>query len=520
MPIDAAQRPQSRRPLVVVSNREPYLHQYRENGEIAWVSTTGGVAVALDALMRERGGVWIAHGAGDADRATVGPDDRLRVPPDGPAYTLRRIWLTPEEDTHYYKGFSNEGLWPLCHVAHVRPIFRADDWRFYQRVNERFAEAIREELPDPSTPVFIQDYHLALVAPALRARQPRVRTALFWHIPWPHPDRLRICPWRRALIAGLLANDLLAFQLERDRRNFLAGVRDELDAEVHRQRVSFRGRQIAVAAVPIGVDYDRIQQIARDKSMGIETARLRAELQIDTPIVGIGVDRLDYTKGIPERLDALETLLERRPDLRGRLTFVQIGVPSRSSIDSYAAVEAEIDQRVERINTRYRLTRPSGEVWLPIRYRKSALKIRRLVALYHLAQFCIVSSLHDGMNLVAKEFVAAREDLDGVLVLSELAGAAQELRDALIISPYDVEGFARAVETAIDMPKEERARRMRALRRVVAGRDVFGWASDILEELEHLDTRTLPRAPRTLEDRRPIDVVRSGSGGEARPLRR
>ncbi len=445
--------------------------------------------MALDALMRERGGVWIAHGSGNADRDVVDANDRIMVPPDGPSYPLRRLWLTREEASRYYEGFANEGLWPLCHEAHVRPVFRAPDWDAYQRVNERFATVIEQELPEAAAPVFIQDYHLALVAPALRARCPGARTALFWHIPWPHPDRLRICPWRRELLSGLLANDLLAFQLERDRRNFIAAARDELGADVARSAVRMGGRVTAVQAVPIGVDYDRIQGIARRPTLAADMQRLAAELRIETPIVGVGVDRLDYTKGIPERLEALDLLLKRRPDLRGRVTFVQIGVPSRSTLDSYMAVEQAIDRKVEEINLRY------PEAGGPVRYRKSALQIRRLVALFRLANFCVVSSLHDGMNLVAKEFVAAREDLDGVLVLSELAGAAQELHDALAINPYDAEGFADALEHAIDMPADERRRRMGALRRVVAGRDVFNWASDILEHLNNLDPAALPPAP-------------------------
>ncbi len=478
-------------PLVVVSNREPYLHTRRPDGSIAATSTTGGVAVALDALMRERGGTWIAHGAGDADRDVVDEHDRVAVPPDAPVYTLRRIWLTPEEEQRYYNGFANEGLWPLCHIVHVRPIFRSEDWAEYRAVNERFARAVAEELRQPDTPVFIQDYHLALVAEELRRLQPAVRTALFWHIPWPDPDRMRMCPWRVEIIRGLLANNLLAFQLERDRRNFLRCVREELGAEARKDMVQFEGRRIQVVAVPIGVDFDRIQRIASDPGLENEMRRLRAELRLDDPqvaIVGVGVDRLDYTKGIPERLAALDQLLTRRPELRSRLVFVQVGVPSRSKIESYAAIEKEIDEQIAAINTKHGRGPNDG----PIRYRKSSMKIRRLVALYRLADFCIVSSLHDGMNLVAKEFVAARDDLGGVLVLSEMTGAAQELRDALIINPYHVEGFAAAIEQAIAMPPAERAARMRALRHVVAGHDVFVWASDILESLEATPQPAMP----------------------------
>ena len=466
--------------LIVVSNREPYLHETAEDGSIAAVRTTGGVAVALDALMRDRGGTWIAHGAGNADRQVCDARDCVRVPPSEPAYDLHRIWLTEEEERRYYGGFSNEGLWPLCHMAHVKPVFRAEDWAAYQEVNRRFADAIASDLSDPSTPVFIHDYHLALVAGELRRLRPDARTAFFWHIPWPNPDTLRMCPWRRELLDGLLANDLLAFQLERDRRNFLAAVREELRLDTTRGTVTIGSHRVNVVAAPIGVDFDRISEIARDPRLLVEKDRLRRELGLRVPIVGVGVDRLDYTKGIPERLDAIDRLLAARPDMASQLTFVQIGVPSRSKLASYASFEAEIDAKVAEINMRHGRSATDG----PIRYRKSALKLRRLVALYQLADFCIVSSLHDGMNLVAKEFVAARHDEGGVLVLSEMTGAAQELKDALIINPYDGEGFTRAIERAIDMPAEEQVARMRRMRRVVAGHDVFLWASEILDSLE------------------------------------
>jgi trehalose-6-phosphate synthase len=477
-----------KRPLIVVSNREPYLHFRTASGGIDVTPTTGGVSVALDALMRDRGGVWIAHGAGDADSAVVDARNRVRVPPECPSYSLHRIWLSQDEERRYYGGFANEGLWPLCHIAHVRPVFRSEDWAEYRAVNARFAAAISGELNDLATPVFIQDYHLALVAQELRRRAPAAKTAQFWHIPWPHPDRLRMCPWRREIMHGLLANNLVAFQLERDRQNFLLGVRYDLAAYVDGGAVTIGGRTTHVVAEPIGVEFDRISQMAADTQTAAEQRRLKRELSLDDSrltTIGVGVDRLDYTKGIPERLDALDRLLESRPDLHRRLAFVQIGVPSRSQLPGYAAIEAEIDARIAAINTKY----GDGPNRGPIRYSKSPLTLRSLVALYRLADFCVVSSLHDGMNLIAKEFVAARGDNDGVLVLSEMTGAAQELTDALIINPYDVDGFARAIGRAIAMTPDERRPRMRALRRTVAGHDVFLWASDILEGLEQVSRK-------------------------------
>ncbi|MBI3050655.1 MAG: trehalose-6-phosphate synthase [Acidobacteria bacterium] len=481
--------PHASRPLLVVSNREPYLHRRNHDGRIVAAPATGGVAVALDALMRERGGVWIAHGAGPADREVVDESDKVRVPPDNPSYALRRLWIDEPTFSAYYGGFANEGLWPLCHMVDIRPQFRTEDWAAYQAVNVRFAAAIDEELASSDAPVFIQDYHLALVAPALRARRPDARTAFFWHIPWPYPDRLCICPWRRELLAGLLANDLLAFQLERDRRNFLLAAEEELGAEIDAEasRVEFEGRNTTVISVPIGIDFDRIQRIAVDPALTREQERLVSMFGLRAEIVGLGVDRLDYTKGIPERLAALDAVLTRVPDLRGRLTFVQIGVPSRSELASYGAIEAEISDAISDLNAKHRVEGGAPAVV----YHRSPLGIRSLVALYRIAHFCIVSSLHDGMNLVAKEFVASRDDEDGVLVLSALAGAAQELHEALIINPYDIDGFAGALVRAIEMPRTERAARMRAMRRVVAGRNVFGWASDILEGLESLWSKPL-----------------------------
>jgi len=486
------------RPMVVVSNREPYLHNAAADGSIVVSPSTGGVAVALDALMRERGGVWIAHGAGTADRLVVDAADKVRVPPDGPAYDLRRLWIEEPAFSSYYGGFANEGLWPLCHVVDVRPKFRSDDWRAYQEVNAQFARAVHEELGGSDAPVFIQDYHLALVAPALRRLRPDVRTAIFWHIPWPYPDRLRICPWRREILEGMLANDLIAFQVERDRRNFLLAVEEDLGLEVEEEasRVYLQGRYSTVVSVPIGVDYDRIQRMASDPALPAEAARLTQLFGLTAPLIGLGVDRLDYTKGIPERLAALDTLVTRRPDLRGRLTFVQIGVPSRSSLESYAAVEHEIGRTVEALNTKHAV--PGGAPLVVL--STSALDAFSLTALYRLAHFCVVSSLHDGMNLVAKEFVAARDDDHGVLVLSAMAGAAQELQDALIINPYDVDEFARALVTAVEMPVAEQERRMRVMRKVVAGRNVFSWASDILEGLESLWTKPLLYSVRRWED--------------------
>ncbi len=437
------------------------------------------MSVALDALMRERGGVWIAHGAGNADREVVDQDNSVEVPPDSPAYRLRRLWLTPYQEEHYYAGFANSALWPLCHQAHVRPQFKEEDWKAYQNVNRLFARDAAIEAP-PDASVFLNDYHLALVAKYLRERRPHLRMALFWHIPWPDIDRLRICPWRKEILEGLVANDLIAFQLPRDQRNFLNAVSEELGASVSGEAVYLGSHPVRVVAIPIGADFDRISSILQESSLQDRMEEIRRELGLGDKVVGIGVDRLDYTKGIPERIGAIAAFLEERPDLVGRFVFVQIGVASRSEVPGYAEISAEIDGLVDEVNRKFAGSDSAG----PILYVKKTFELPELVALYRLADFCIVSSLHDGMNLVAKEFVAARDDLDGVLILSELAGASEELSEALLINPYDERAFATAIKRAIEMPQWERRRRMQALRRRVAGRDVLAWASDILNRLE------------------------------------
>jgi trehalose 6-phosphate synthase len=465
--------------LVVVSNREPWVHERAADGSIRARPTPGGVSVALDALMRERGGVWVAHGSGSADRDVVDENGCVEVPPDAPAYRLRRLWLSPYQEEHYYAGFANSALWPLCHQAHVRPVFKEEDWLAYREVNRLFANAAAVEAP-PESSVFLNDYHLALAAKFLRQRRPVLRTALFWHIPWPDVDRLRICPWRREIVEGLLANDLIAFQLPRDQKNFLTAVSEEIRASVSGETVYLGHRALRVVAIPIGADFDRISAIVADEGLAPQMKSIAAELGLEGRIIGIGVDRLDYTKGIPERIAAIARFLEEHPGVAARFAFVQVGVPSRSDVPGYAEISAEIDGLVERVNQRFGGDSASG----PILYVKKAYQLPELVALYRLANFCVVSSLHDGMNLVAKEFVAARDDLDGVLILSELAGASEELAEALLINPYDERGFAAAIARAIEMPDWERRRRMQALRRRVAGRDVLAWASDILDRLE------------------------------------
>ena len=450
--------------LVVVGNREPYIHlrRVREPGwwsrllgakpseETTWVRPASGVVTALDPVMRTWGGTWVAHGSGNADRAVSDPSGRVRVPPDRPAYTLRRVWLTPEEEEGYYYGAANNAIWPLCHIAYARPEFNESDWDAYNLVNRRFAETVLDEIGSRPAVVFIQDYHFALLPRFIKAARPDVVVCQFWHIPWPNPETFRVCPWAEAILDGLLGNDLLSFHVQFHCNNFLETVERLLEARVDYEHfaVVHGGRPTLVKPFAISIDPELWAPPAR-LDRAAEEQEVRASLEIRDEIIVFGVDRLDYTKGIPDRLRAFERLLTRHPEWRGRVVFVQIGAPSREHLSRYQALTAEVDELVESINARFR-----SETWRPVVYVHEHRDPAQLAAFYRAAAACVVSSLHDGMNLVAKEFIASRTDHRGVLVLSRFTGAARELHEALLVNPFAVDEFADALHLALSMPED------------------------------------------------------------------
>ncbi len=473
--------------FIVVSNREPYSHRYTPNGKIECIQPASGMATALEPVMRATGGLWIAHGSGDADRAVVDGRDHVRVPPRNAKFDLRRVWLSPEQVEGHYDGLSNQGLWPLCHVAFTRPYFEPRHWKLYRQVNQIFADAVLEEAGNEPTFVFIQDYHFALLPRMLRKANANLVVAQFWHIPWPNREVFGSFPWQEELLDGLLGNDLLGFHLHQHCQNFLDTVDRSLETLVDPCSMSIKreGRSSLVRAFPISIDYD--EHVGQAKSAGVrrETENWRKELNLNgRSLVAIGVDRMDYTKGIPDRLRAVDRLLELRPEYRGRLVFAQIGVPSRSTLKAYRDIEQEIDELVERINLRW-----STPDWKPVTLLKKHFGPHRLIALHRLAKFCVVSSLHDGMNLVAKEFVASRNDEDGVLVLSKFAGAARELQDSLLVNPFSIEETAAAYQRALEMPLDERRRRMQKLRSEVETNNVYRWAGKFLSALTKFEFR-------------------------------
>ncbi|OLC00306.1 MAG: hypothetical protein AUH30_02975 [Candidatus Rokubacteria bacterium 13_1_40CM_68_15] len=466
------------RPIFVLSNREPVSH-VRDGGDIRALQPASGLVTAMEPIMFACGGVWVAHGSGDADRI-VG--ERIALPADDPAYTLRRVWLEPDEEAGYYYGFANEGLWPLCHIVHERPQFRAADWAHYRAVNAKFAATVLEEMEKVEAPVvLVQDYHFALAPRLIKRTRPDARVALFWHIPWPNFEAFGICPWQEEILLGMLGADLVGFHTQFHCNNFLETVERTIEGRVEWDDFAVvRGHHTTrVMPFPISVAPEPDER----------APALDGELPtLETPVefLGIGVERIDYTKGLPERLRAIRRFFERWPEYRRRVVFVQIASPSRSRIPRYQLLQHEINEIVRRIND------DIGEWgWQPIVYRERHHEHREIRAWYRAAQFCMVSSLHDGMNLVAKEFIAARDDDDAVLILSRFTGASRELRDALLVNPYDIEGTAEAIRRAIEMAPAERRDRMSRMRAHVREQNIFRWAGLLMSELTQI-----PRADR------------------------
>ena len=470
--------------IFAVSNREPYMHVL-QGRETVCIVPPSGLVTAIEPVLRACDGVWVAHGSGSEDAANVDEHDRLRVPPEDPRYTLRRVWLSQEEEAGYYDGFANEGLWPLCHIAHTRPIFRASDWEAYQRVNQKFADAVLEEMRDTPNPiVFVQDYHFALVPRLIKTARPDVRIAIFWHIPWPNPESFGICPWQAQLLDGLLGADLIGFHIPLHCNNFLSTVDRAVESRTDREHMTVRrlGHTTTVHPYPVSVALEDTRIERKPRPTNEELLR---EFGVRAETIIVGVDRMDYTKGINERLIAVERLLEEHPFYLERLAMVQIAAPSRSRIPSYVALRQQVEETVERINQRFQTSN-----WKPIVLIERQCSHAEVDLWYRAASVCLVTSLHDGMNLVAKEYIASRQDEDGVLVLSKFTGAATELLDALIVNPYDIEAVAEAIHQGLDMDSADRSARMNRMRRHVMEHNIYHWAASILSDLRELRIET------------------------------
>ncbi|MBP6731458.1 MAG: trehalose-6-phosphate synthase [Chitinophagales bacterium] len=467
--------------LIVVSNREPYMHIHEGKG-IKCIVPASGMITALEPILEACGGLWIASGTGDADRETVDQNNKIQVPPEQPKYTLKRLWLNKKEEDHFYYGFSNEGLWPLCHIAHTRPTFRKEDWHYYKKVNEDFAAALLKETENDDEPfILIQDYHFALLPALIKKAKPRAKVAIFWHIPWPNPESFGICPWQKEILHGMLGADLIGFHTQYHCNHFLETVNKALESRVLWENFSVKmgGHNTYVKPFPISIaftlkDYDAI-------SPKTEPIQLLNEHGITGRYLGIGVDRIDYTKGIVEKFLAIERFLEKNPSYIGKFTFVQIGAPSRTLLKSYADIVSAVEMEANRINWRFK-----SKSWKPIVLLKRHHSHEEITPYYSSANFCMVTSLHDGMNLVAKEFVAARNHNDGALILSRFAGASQELQGAMVVNPYDIEEVADAIKFALEMPVEEQYQQMKQMRQAIVGNNIYNWASTLLRTMANI----------------------------------
>ncbi|MDD4893933.1 MAG: trehalose-6-phosphate synthase [Candidatus Omnitrophica bacterium] len=469
--------------LFVVSNREPYMHVIDDiTGQPKCIRPASGVVTAIHPIMSACGGTWIAHGSGNADRKFVNSKDKLGVPPEDNRYILKRVWLSKEEEEGYYYGFANEGLWPLCHMTHTRPVFREADWQMYKKVNQKFADSVLAELPTKNPFLFIQDYHFTLLAKMIKEKRPDARIALFWHIPWPNPEVFSTCPYHKQILEGMLACDLIGFHVQSHCNNFLETSNRLLESRVDTEKFSIVRfeKETFVRAFPISVD-GYLDQNKQSPDLLREIDRIKKEFELEGKIVAIGVDRIDYTKGLVERLLAVDRFIEKNPQYKNKFVFIQLAAPSRTHIKQYHDLMNEIDEVVEKKNWKY----SEGE-WRPIIYLKRHFSPEEIKPYYSLADICIVSSLHDGMNLVAKEYVASKTDFNGVLVLSRFTGAARELTDSVLINPYAIEEFSDAIKSAVEMPREEKKKRMENMRKIVSENNVYRWAGNIITELTAL----------------------------------
>ena len=469
--------------LVVISNREPVMSN-RIGNVIENIVPAGGLVTALDPVLTSCGGVWIAHGGGNADMETSDSKGRYPVPPGRAAYTLRRVFLTKEEEQGYYYGFSNEGLWPLCHMTHTRPIFRMEDWIYYQNVNQKFANTLLDEIRTEKEPfVLIQDYHFALLPMLIREKRPDARIAIFWHIPWPNPEIFGICPWKQEILIGLLGCDLIGFHIQFHCNNFLETCDRYLESRINWEQFAVERHEhlSIVKPFPISIATPETKNQNIVDEFEYYRKEIQEELGIKCKYLGVGVDRIDYTKGILERFQGIERFFEKHTEYIGKFTFVELGAPSRTHLKPYRDLVLELDTTVDKINWKLQT-----EVWKPIIFLKANHSHQTISKYYKAANICLVTSLHDGMNLVAKEFVAARHDEDGILILSQFTGAARELQDALIINPYNIEEISDSIYNALTMDRKERIERMRNMRTIVINRNVYKWAGNLISTLSSI----------------------------------
>ncbi|MFY9287939.1 MAG: trehalose-6-phosphate synthase [Alphaproteobacteria bacterium] len=471
--------------LITVSYRQPYAHSKTAQG-ITWSVPASGLVTAIEPIMTACSGTWIAVATSEADRQVADDEGAIMVPPDNPSYRLKRLWLSDNEEAGFYAGFANEGIWPLCNMAYVKPRFRASDWEMYQAVNRKFADAICAEAKSKAPIIFIQDYHFGLLPKLIRQKLPDALIIVFWHIPWPNSETFGILPWRAEFLDGMLGADIIGFHTQFICNNFLDCVDTHIEALIDREHNTIRRGDdfCMIRPYPISIAWPDFSALSVPDISSCRK-QLISRLNIDPSMkIILGIERLDYIKGIPERLRAFSLFLERNPEWFGKVCFVQVASPSRSIIPAYGDIDKEVDDIAAEINLKF-----GGEQWKPVHIFKQNFDHTDVYKFYRAADVCIVSSLHDGMNLVAKEFISARDDERGVLVLSQFAGSSRELVDALIVNPYNEEGLSQSFLRALTMSPEEQAARIKSMREQVKLRNVFAWAAEILRDASSLHRR-------------------------------
>ena len=470
------------RPIFVISNREPYEHYTDSKGKITYRVPAGGVVTAIEPVMAACKGTWIAWGSGNADKAVVDKDNKIKVPLHEPTYTLKRVWLSDEEIKGYYNGFSNEAMYPLCLMAHTRPLFRKEDWQEYKKVNSIFAKSVLEEIKDIQNPfILVQDYHLALLPQMIKEVRPDTQIGIFWHVPWPSPEAFSVCPWRKEILQGMLGADIVGFHIQQFCNNFINTVGKEMESRCDFEQfsVTYQNHTSHIKSFPIGIAFtggneEPVYNPSVEK-------KLLEKLGIHTKYVGLGVDRLDYTKGILERFKALEFFFDAHPTYKNNFTFLQIASPSRENVPKYKQFSADVTKEVERINNKFKTKN-----WQPIILLKEHHSHEELNPLFKIADVCMVTSLHDGMNLVAKEYIAARDKEDGVLILSQFTGAVRDLKGVLMVNPYNAEETSEAINTALNMPLPEQQRRMKKMRESIKNYNIYRWSAEFIKAVTSL----------------------------------
>lgn len=471
-------REMGKRKFIVALQKEPYSHVYGKDGRIELTKSAGGVHVLIDSVLKETGGTVVAMASGEADKEVVDADSRCVIKTGNRNYTLKRIFLDKNEFDGFYYGFANQTLWPLFHVVFVKPVFNRAWWDTYVSVNRIFAENIIRELKSTEEAViWINDYHLALVPKMLHEVNPRLAIGTFWHIPWPTHEIFRICPWRRQILEGILGSDFISFHRDYHVDNFVSCARRELGVMVESEPTTITryGHKTQLTSLPAGIDFEEVRSITRARTLS-KTNVIQNDFGIQTEYLAIGVERVEYTKGIIERLKILELFFKKYPEYQGKLTYLSIAPPSRTQIPTYRKYSEEVSALTEKINSD--LQTPE---WKPLHFIHTNIERVKLFEYYRAADICLVTSLDDGMNLVAKEFVLAANPEKGMLLLSKFTGAAKDLRKAQLINPYDTEGSANALFESLKMEPEEKKKRNEEMINVLKEHNLYEWAIQFVQ---------------------------------------